>query len=320
MRHVFLINPTSGKKNISQLLRPQIAEAAEKLGLEAEVLETRYKGHGTELTRKLAQEAAERQEIVRVYACGGDGTFNEVMTGAQGQSWVQVGCVPHGSGNDFVRNFGSREDFLDVVEQMDGEAETIDMIKTNAGWSAAICAAGLDAQVAYGIPKYRRLPLCGGSVAYYLSIVEQLCGKIGQKLSINIDGEVIEGDDLLIAICNGRYYGGGFFAAPEASLDDGLLDIMIVKKISRLRIAGVLAIYKNGEHIKNGQVAENVADIIEFRRGKKITVRSMDDRLITMTLDGECSRQRELTAEVVENCATVVIPKKLAKKRVMAHV
>lgn len=313
MRHIFIINPTSGKKNISQLLRPQIAEAAEKLGVTTEIVETEYKGHATKLTRQFAEEAAERQELVRVYACGGDGTFNEVMSGAQGQEWVQVGCIPHGSGNDFVRNFGSREDFLDVAELMDGEAETIDMIKTNAGWSAAICAAGLDAQVAYSIPKYRRLPFCGGSMAYYLSIVEQLCGKIGQKLSINIDGEVIEGDDLLIAICNGRYYGGGFFAAPEASLDDGMLDIIIVKKISRLRIAGVLAVYKAGTHIRNGQVADKVADIIQYRRGRKVTVNCLDEKPLIMTLDGECSKQTELTAEVVENCATVVVPKKLAK-------
>ena len=95
MRHAFIINPVSGKRNISKLLRPQIQEAAEKLGVEAEIFETEYKGHGTELTRKLAEEAAERQEIVRIYACGGDGTFNEVMTGVQGQKWAQAGCKCH---------------------------------------------------------------------------------------------------------------------------------------------------------------------------------------------------------------------------------
>lgn len=108
-----------------------------------------------------------------------DGTFNEALTGAYGFAGTAVGCLPYGSGNDFLRTFGTREEFLDLDAQLAGGAVPIDLMQTNLGLSATICAAGLDAQVAYGIPKFRRIPLCGGEVSYLLSIVEQLCGHIG---------------------------------------------------------------------------------------------------------------------------------------------
>jgi len=77
-----------------------------------------------------------------------------------------VGCLPYGSGNDFLRTYGTKEEFLDLDAQLAGGAVPIDLMRTSLGLSATICAAGLDAQVAYGIPKFRRIPLCGGEAAY----------------------------------------------------------------------------------------------------------------------------------------------------------
>lgn len=87
-------------------------------------------------------------------------------------------------------------------------------MRTDRGVAAAICSAGLDAQVAYGIPKFRRLPLCGGQMAYNLSIVQQVCGRLGRRLRIVADGREYTGEYLMAAVCNGVSYGGGFRAAP----------------------------------------------------------------------------------------------------------
>ncbi len=87
-----------------------------------------------------------------------------------------MGCLPYGSGNDFLRTYGTKEEFLDSTPSWQAGRSAIDLMQTSLGLSATICAAGLDAQVAYGIPKFRRIPLCGGEAAYVLSIVEQLCG------------------------------------------------------------------------------------------------------------------------------------------------
>ncbi len=315
MKHIFIINPVSGKKNVSVALRAQIRKAAQHIEADVEVINSKYKGNCTEVTRQWAAWAEQNEEIVRVYACGGDGTLNEVFEGAKNCPYIEVGCVPCGSGNDFIRNYGCNDDFLDLVSLMQGKAEKIDMIQSNAGWAASICAAGLDAKVAYNIPKYRRIPLCGGAMAYYMSIVEQLCGKMGHKLAIEIDGEQFEGEYLLLAICNGRYYGSGFYAAPEAYLDDGLLDVILVKKISRLRIAKVLDIYKKGTHLLNGQIRDDVADIVEFRRGRNVSIRVLDSEPIIATVDGECSPHTELHASVVEQCVKFIVPQKLVNQK-----
>ena len=304
MEHIFIINPVSGTVNARLALEPEIRKAAEKLSLSFEILETEHPGHGKEIAERYASTG----KPVRLYACGGDGTFNEVVAGAMGYPNAEVACVPCGSGNDFIRNFGEKEEFLDLENQIRGQACTIDLIKTQCGISTAICSAGLDAQVAYGIPKFRRLPFTGGEMAYKLSILTSLCSRLGHKLRIEADGEVFTGEYLMLAVCNGRTYGGGFRAAPEADLQDGLLDVVLVKKISRLRIAGVVNTYKQGKHLKDGEPIPELRDVITFRRVKKVRVQVLDHRPIVVNQDGECAPQMELCAEIKPMSARVSLP------------
>lgn len=113
---------------------------------------TQYAGHARELAAEAAHTAQADDEPVRIWTAGGDGTFNEALTGAQGCSLAAVGCLPFGSGNDFLRTYGTREEFNDLDAQLAGSEVDIDLMQTDLGLSATICAAGLDAQVAYGIP------------------------------------------------------------------------------------------------------------------------------------------------------------------------
>ena len=187
---------------------------------------------------------------------------------------------------------------------------TIDLLQTNLGLSATICAAGLDAQVAYGIPKFRRIPLCGGEAAYLLSIVEQLCGRIGRTLTFTIDEETLTVDCLMCAICNGKAYGGGFLAGPEAVPDDGWLDVFIVRKVGRLTIAKLLSMYKNGRHFVNGQLTEAAKPYFIYRRAKRVSLRPADGRgPIVATADGECAPCSEVTASLQPLAGRVLLPK-----------
>ena len=306
MRHVFIVNPVSGKADASGTLVPQIIDAAKKLGADYEILLTEYPGHAVEL----AAEQAEAGEEVRLYACGGDGTFNEVLRGVRGRANVAVGCIPCGSGNDFVRNFGGREPFLDLERMMRGPAVNIDLIQTEKGIATTICSAGLDAQVAYGIPKFRRLHFCGGTMAYNLSIVQSICGPLGHHMRVQADDEVITGDFLMLAICNGRAYGGGYVAAPEADMQDGLLDLVLIRKIGRVAVARVIGGYKKGEHIQNGQVTPPYQNIALFRRVRRVEVEVLDGRPIVVTEDGECEERMGLSAHVCHLDARILLPAK----------
>ena len=214
MSTLFLLNPTAGKQDCTAALRPQIEAAAARAGLDPSqltILCTQYAGHAQAVAQKAAEQAAQAGQELRIFTAGGDGTFMEAMTGARGFSGTAVGCLPYGSGNDFLRTYGVREEFLDLDAQLAGQAVPIDLMHTNLGLSATICAAGLDAQVAYGIPKFRRIPFCGGEMAYILSIVQQICGHIGRTIRYQVDDEVITADSMMCAVCNGRAYGGGFF-------------------------------------------------------------------------------------------------------------
>lgn len=285
---------------------PRILDAARKLEIEYEIRMTEYPGHATEIAR----EYAEGNQPVRLYSCGGDGTFHEIVQAAAGQSHLSVGCIPCGSGNDFVRNFGHRSSFLDMEDQIQGQEVLLDLIHTPYGLAASICSLGLDAQVAYGIDKWRRVPGCGGSVSYILSAVQEISGPLGQKLKVTLDGQVEEGEFLMIAICNGKAYGGGFFAAPQARLDDGLLDVVLVKKISRLQILPVLGAYRKGKHMDGEQVAKGFQKLLRYRKVRQIQVEALEKEFV-LTVDGECSKHKSLDAKIQPEALRVILPRSL---------
>ena len=293
MRYLFILNPAAGKQDCTVQLIPQLQQASVRAGIPVDAVatcKTEYAGHAKALARAAAEEAAKAGEQLHIWTAGGDGTLVEALTGVQGFANAAVGCLPYGSGNDFLRTYGTRAEFTDLDAQLAGGEVTIDLLETSLGLSATICAAGLDAQVAYGIPKFRRIPLCGGEMSYLLSIVEQLCGHIGRRVTFTIDDEELTVDCLMCAICNGRAYGGGFLAAPEADPADGWLDVMIVRRVGRLTIAKLLGMYKSGRHFVNGQLTEEAKPYFLYRRARRVALRPADGRgPIVATADGECT-------------------------------
>ena len=313
MRYLFILNPAAGKQDCTVQLIPQLQQAAVRAGIPVNAVatcKTEYAGHAKALARAAAEEAAKAGEQLHIWTAGGDGTLVEALTGVQGFANAAVGCLPYGSGNDFLRTYGTREEFTDLDAQLAGGEVTIDTMQTNLGLSATICAAGLDAQVAYGIPKFRRIPLCGGEMAYVLSIVEQLCGHIGRRVEYTIDGETLDVDCLMCAICNGRTYGGGFCAAPEAQPDDGWLDVYIIHKVSRVTIAKLLGMYKSGKHFQNGQLVRAAEPYFIYRRAKQVSLRAADGRgPIVATADGECAPKEQITVQVQPLAGRILLPK-----------
>ena len=308
MQQLFIINPTAGKTDASVVLVPQIQAAAARAGVDVQIEITRSRGHA----RQLAEAAAASGEEVHIYAAGGDGTMNEVLQGAANHPNIAVGCIPCGSGNDYVRNFGAPADFLDMDAQLAAEAFPVDLLATPQGYGIDIYAAGIDAQVANGIPKWRRIPLCGGTTAYTLSILEAVCSSFRHHLHIQADDRELDGVYMMLAICNARMYGGGYCAAPNASLDDGLLDVVLVKKLSRLRLAKVLGVYQRGGHLHGGQVREDLRDIMQFFRAREVSICPPGGMRPIVNIDGECAPAGGLRARVLPLAASFVLPAPLA--------
>ena len=308
MRYLFVLNPAAGRKDSTRRLGPAIEAALRRAGVPAgayTIRRTEYRGHA----RALAEAAARAGGPVSIYAAGGDGTFNEALTGAYRYPNAAVGCIPTGSGNDFLRTFGVRAEFLDLDGQLAGGPVSIDLMQTSLGLSASVCAVGLDAQVANGAAALRRNPVFHGEAAYLLSALRQLCGPIGRRLRFEVDGEVLETESILCAVCNTRDYGGGFRAAPLARPNDGLVDLVVVHRATRHKLLQLLGCYKKGEHFADGKIAPGLERYLIFRRARRLCISVMDRQGPAIaTADGECAPVQRLEISVLPRAGRVLLP------------
>ena len=244
MKHIFIINPAAGSRDRTQEYAPMIRRACNTRDLEFEIEIS--KGPGD--CMRLARQAAETGEEVRIYACGGDGTLNEVMAGAAGYPNAAITVFSSGSGNDFVKLFDDPKAFFDLERLLDAQEATFDLIRCNDDLAINICSVGLDARIGTDVSNYKRLPLLHGFRAYAASTVVNVIRGISEHYRVEVDGEVLDDRFTFVCVCNGRYYGGGFNPIPEAYPADGKLDVLLVKHVSRALVPFIIGKYKDGRY------------------------------------------------------------------------
>jgi YegS/Rv2252/BmrU family lipid kinase len=298
MKHFFIINPVAGKGKAVSIIKPQIEAYAKTRDLDYVIYVTSAKGEAIGYVKKMAAEAG--GENVRFYACGGDGTLYEVVNGAVGFPNAQVGVIPLGSGNDFVRLFGTKEQFVNVQAQIEGTPVLLDIIRCGGQYAINQCSMGLDAEVCAKQAYFNKMPLLGGEASYYAALLYCFLRKMGSEFTITIDGSAPYTEKVFFAFAgNSRWYGGGFMAAPIAMPDDGLLDFVVVKKnMPRIKLLPLINKYKNGQHMD--------WDITKYTRGKKMHVQS--EKPAAVNIDGETHYVHESTFEIIEKGITFVVP------------
>ncbi len=303
-RYLFIVNPIAGKRDSSLILVPQLLQLIKDYGLDGKIELTTKPKDATEISKMHIEKGGR----LRIVSCGGDGTLNEVITAAKNNPLVDVCQLPCGSGNDFIQSIGAKQDFFNLKSNIiDGVSKPIDLMRVADRYGVAICSVGIDADIASNIPKYRRLKVVGGGkMAYNMSIIERLTKPLVQQFTITADGEQFNGGYLLVSIANSKYYGGGFCAAPRAVVDDGILELCMVKETGLLRVAKIIGIYKQGKHFIGDTIAPDLRDIIDARRVKKVVISS--SKPFTANIDGECFSSDLLEIEVVEKAVNFVIP------------
>lgn len=153
-------------------------------------------------------------------------------------------------------------------------------------------------------------------MAYTLSIVQTLFSHFGHSIRVTLDGKTHTDTYMMAALCNGQQYGGGYCAAPLAVMDDGLMDVLLVKPISRLKVAEFLMRYKKGAHLHpNGVVDARFAPYLTYTRARRVELEVLDERPLIATVDGECAPVRTLFAEIIPNGLTVLLPKTVLERR-----
>lgn len=291
MKHVFIINPSAGKSDSRRRIYAMAEALRERHGLDVECMLTASAGHATTLAHSLAESGGE----VRLYACGGDGTANEVANGIAGYANAAMTCIPVGTGNDFLKNFGADyEKFLDAENLWNGAAQPLDLIDCNGRCCLTIACSGVDARIGESVHKFSAYPHMSGRGSYLVSVaMNGVFGRIGRRWTVWLDEEKIEDEFALVSVCNGRYYGGGSTPVPEARMNDGVLHTVLVRNVGKLRFARLFPTYSAGNY------KELPRELVRVSTARVVRIHS-DDGDITTCLDGESLHGRDVTLRLSE--------------------
>lgn len=311
MKHIFIINPAAGKGVEAKRLVGVINDACSAAGEDFSVYETQCRGDAVSYVKKAISQKPQ-DEVYRFYACGGDGTLNEVVSGAistDGENpgpipGVEVGCIPVGTGNDFVRNFTNPEFFFDITKQILADSTVIDCYSCGEGlYGINMINIGFDCEVAVRAAENKKKKYLPKSLAYVIGVISELKKNMGKRMAVSIDG--VDGEMReyqLVSIANGGFCGGGFHSAPRTLLNDGSLDISLIDKVSRFNFIRLVLPYKKGTHLKTSLGRK----VVHYSKITRATISF--EELTNVCIDGEIVKRSCLELSVMPSALAFAIP------------
>lgn len=299
MKYYFIINPVSGPSNQVTKLSEEIKNVFAKYPHhEYEIYETKSRGDGERFVR---EKSSHLEEETAFLACGGDGTSYEVLNGIVDFEKSILGVISIGSCNDFLKyyagvNFRKVENFIDVKPQL------IDIINCNDRYVLNEVNIGFDAMVNDDCNRIKAKTKKVKS-AYNRAILKNIILKKVPYTNVEADGEKFyEGKMLLMTFANGQYYGGGYKAAPKAIVDDGLIEALIVKNISRIRFATLIKDYKRGTHLDQPKFQKYIC----YQQTKKIKIEFL--KQVCICLDGEITYSSNVDIKIEPSKLKFIVP------------
>lgn len=288
--YIIIMNPTSGQGAARERIG-DIENVLHQRGIEYRIREAQSPAEATRFASEAASEKAEG-----IITIGGDGTLFQVINGVAGSD-IPVLFVACGTGNDFVRSLKLPSDPVEALKlQLDSPLRKIDIGKMNDIHFLNISGTGFDVDVLRYAEKYKQK--YAGLTAYLRALVDAMKFYKPTTAMVSMDGRPEEKMSFaLISVGNGRYFGGGMKAVPDALVDDGLFDVVIVKPVKRYSIPFLLAFYISGKHIllKYGKLY----------RCKTLTIRRDN---MTINLDGELMDADFARFELLPGVLSVRLP------------
>ncbi|WP_433945484.1 diacylglycerol kinase [Paenibacillus sp. SN-8-1] len=268
-----IYNPSSGREEMRRLL-PDVLHRLDRAGIETSCFATEGEGDAT----REAGEAVERGYDI-IIAAGGDGTLNEVVNGmADRENLPPLGVFPLGTTNDFARAMGISkrwEEYCDLV--IENKTRYIDIGRVNGRHFVNIAGGGSLTELTYEVPS--RLKTRIGQLAYYMKGIEKVASLSPTELVIKADGQPqMHGEFMLFLIANSNSVGGFEKLAPGAVIDDGLFDVIAVKKCNLGEFLRLLTLALRGEHFNDPHVV--------YFKTNRMEVTSPAS-LVQLNLDGE---------------------------------
>lgn len=311
MINYFFVNPAAGQGKGIERFIAEIKAAAETLYMQYEIYITKAAGDGETAARQMAGKL--QGEQARFYACGGDGTLNEIINGCYGFDNIAIGCVPIGTGNDFVRNFIDAGSFLDLQAQLQGIDTQVDLMRysgviegnAQTRYCANMFNIGFDCNVAELAGRLKKRPMISGSMAYLLAVLGMFIKKKGIRLYLTEGDRVhMDGEVLLCAIANGCFCGGGLKTSPQAVLNDGVFDLNMIRDITRLEFLKLFPSYMKGTHLS----IPGIEEVITVKQSTAFKI-SPKEKHFFLCADGEIQIAEEVAFSIVPGALQFVVPR-----------
>ena len=284
----------NGKKAADERMRSAVNTLRSE-GVKLEVRVTWEKGDAS----TFVQEAA-KVGVVRVVVAGGDGSINEAINGLMAlpkEERPLVGIVPFGTANDLATAAQIPTEPLEALRlAVEGRATEVDVVRANERYFINVASGGFGAQIVADTPTALKHFLGGG--AYTLSAVLKALNYTPHKGRLISEGVDLEEESLATLVCNGRQAGGGQLLAPHAYIDDGLLDIVVIKTFPLSDLAEVIAQFKD---------PSRKGDYVQRFQAKWVESIPYQDRLVN--LDGEPYATGTIRYEICEKEVVLVLPK-----------
>lgn len=298
MKYLFIVNPAAGKGKKQAGIIEAVKNYFSGRDEDFEIYITSAEGDA----KVKANAAAKSGEEITVFACGGEGTVFEVLNGIVGYANVNLGVIPCGSANDFLKFFDDSSPFSDIAEQISGTAVPTDIIKANDSYCLNGCSVGMDAVVARDMSIFKNMRGVSGSMAYKLAVIKTFFGKIGVSIDLSVDGSAPEKRNCLFAvIANAPYYGGGYKSAPDANPFDNALDFTTVNTVSKLKVPKFLSLYEKGQHGSLDYCTLRRCTSMEFTAQKAVPV----------NLDGEIIESKHMKFSLVKDGVKFMLPRRI---------
>ena len=241
-----LVNPLAGRGRARRVAGRAIAELR-RCGVDVQVVVTRSAEHATQAAAEAV--AAARDAVV---VCGGDGAIAAVLPVLAGGT-VPLGVLAGGSGNDFARALGLpvRDPVTAARVVARGVAGRVDLGRIGERWFGTVVAAGFDARVN---ERMNAMTWPRGRLRYHAALIAELAAFRPLPFTIEVDGQRLDGDAMLVAVANTGSYGGGMRICPDARVDDALLDVTVVTSISRVKLVRLFPSVYSGRHVRRPEV------------------------------------------------------------------
>lgn len=306
MKHLFIINPHAGAYSHEKEIRQKLEKISDET--DCTIYVKQYKGDSHAVIKDFANKYPE--EEIRVYACGGDGTLNEVAAASTGLPNVAFTCYACGSGNDYIKYYGQPELFRNIENLINGVPRSIDMMRVNDTFALNATHFGLDYKVACTMHRLRRNVFIGKRLCYPSAIAWVFMTGMTDFCKVYADGKLLNESDeiLLCTIANGKYVGGSYCCAPHSSNDDGLLEVCLVKPVTLIKVLQLMNSYKKGRHLDDKRFEK----YIRYCRAKKVTIEGGVG--FGVSLDGEPTQGRKFDVEIIPHATRFIEPYRTNKQ------